>query len=193
MSLALRVLMRIAPLLLALAGCATGTATRAPEVLDRRTGATLTIAPAGWLFARDRSELAVGAHDYRVAQPVSVSVGGRRRWYLAVFEWSTLDARLAPRAPADVPLRLILDDRIVVLGPGVDPQDAGIARWPLAMPGRGARLRCYAIEEDVLRHWLAAREVRLRVGEEGQDPDGRYASRREARGALAALLGGATP
>jgi hypothetical protein len=181
----------LAPLLLLVVhGCASVDATRPREHLDRRTGATLTVTAQPWVFARDQPQLAAHGRDYLSIHAVEVNVGGRLAHYLAVFDWSTVDRRQRPATRAQR-LRLLLDDRQWVLeGQGVEPRAAGIADWPLKAPGRGARLRVYPADVELLRYWLKAGEVRLRSEGDPEDPDARFDSWRDGRAALAALVGG---
>lgn len=174
---------------LMLGGCSSVEALRPREHLDRRTGASLQIAAEPWIFAREQPQLAVNARDYLTVYPLRVNVGGRVTHYVAVFEWSTVDRRVAAREPADASFELLLDDRRVLLrGGGATPRDAGIADWPLPPPGRGAQLHVYAVEESMLRYWGAATLVRVRKGGAASDPDARFDAWRDGRAALVAFL-----
>jgi hypothetical protein len=178
-------------LALLLDGCSNVEALRPREHLDRRTGATLQIAAEPWIFAREQPQLAVNARDYLTVYPLRVNVGGRLAHYLAVFEWSTVDRRVAAPEPDDAAFELLLDDRRVPLrGGGATLRDAGIADWPLPPPGRGARLHVYAVEESMLRYWGAATLVRVRKGGDASDPDARFDAWRDGRAALVAFLAG---
>lgn len=176
-------------LLLMLLGCASGEALRPHEHLDRRTGATLTIAAEPWSFARQQPQLAVNARDYLTVYPLRVNVGGKLAYYLAIFEWSTVDRRMRPREPEAPGMDLLLDDRRIGLeGRGIDARDAGIASWPLQQPGRAARLRVFSIDESVLRHWSTATVVRAKIGAVATDTDAQFDTWRDGRAALVSLL-----
>jgi hypothetical protein len=175
-------------LLVMMPGCASGDPVRPREYLDRRTGATLTIAARPWSFAREQPQLAVHARDYLTIYALRVNVGGRDAHYLAVFAWSTVDRRRRPRDADAADLTLVMDDRRVRLtGRGVAAREAGIADWPLRPPGRGARLHVFPLDEALLGHLSRAGEVRVKV-EDSSDPDAGFDSWREGRAALAALL-----
>jgi hypothetical protein len=173
---------------LLLQGCASDGPPKPREHLDRRTGATLTLAAKPWVFAREQPQLAVHARDYLTMYALQVNVGGRIEHYLAVFDWSTVDRR-ERTAPAGQRLLLLLDDRRWVFeGQGVDPRAAGIADWPLTPPGRGARLRVYPVDAQLLIYWMRAVEARVRIDGDPADPDARFDTWQEARAALRALV-----
>jgi len=191
----MRPLHLLAPLLLmsALHACTSMDALRPREHLDRRTGATLTMAAQPWIFAREQPHLAVHARDYLSLQAVEVNVGGQLARYLVVFDWSTVDRR-EHAAPRQRRLILELDDRSWILqGEGVDPRAAGISEWPLKSPGLGAHLHVYPADEDLLRYWRLATDARVRSEGDPDDPDARLETWRDGRAALAALLDGGSP
>jgi hypothetical protein len=156
--------------------------------LDRRTGASLAIASDPWVFAREQPHLAAHARDYLSLHALDVNVGGRRATYLAVFDWSTVDRRRRPTRSGDARLLLLLDDRRVPLGDDVEPRAAGLSEWPLERPGRGARLRVYPVEGELLRYWSKAASVRIVSEGDPDDPEARFESWREGRAALARLI-----
>lgn len=140
--------------------------------LDRRTGTTLQITAKAWVLALDQPQLAAHARDYITLHGVQVSNGGERRFYLAVFYWSTVPGRNR-HAGLNPGLRLLADDRELLLKPAADTlRGAGISQWPLKAPGRDALLVLYPVEPELLRQLGHATRVLARPeGESGPPPE----------------------
>jgi hypothetical protein len=132
-------------------------------VLDQETGSTLVIAADPWLFARDQPLRAAHARDYVGVYPVEINTAGKRKHFLVVFYWSTVERR-GEFAGATPRIDLAVDDRRVVLSPGTEtPRDLGISKWPFTPPGKGSSFRVYAIDEVLIRQLATAQLVELRL------------------------------
>lgn len=132
------------------------------EILDRGTGATLHVSERPWVLALEQPQLAAHARDYVALYAVEIDTSGRRSYHLAAFFWSTVPGR--DRYAGDHPsLTLQVDDRQLRLDPlGKSPQDAGVSRWPLAPPARGALLTIYEVDTALLRQLAGNGRVRAR-------------------------------
>lgn len=97
-------------LIIALGGC-TSTPPGARELLDPRTGASITIVDAPLVFARERRDAAAHARDYLTIFAAEINEAGKRRLVLAVHDWSTIDQRTTGRRPARSELLLVADGR----------------------------------------------------------------------------------
>jgi hypothetical protein len=108
-------------------GCATpGTGTR--ELLDAKTGATLVVVDEPLILARERRDVAVQARDYLTLVGAEINVSGRRKLFLAVHEWSTIDSRATEHVShGNSALLLVADGRDVRLQPATDPAAASFA------------------------------------------------------------------
>lgn len=138
-------------------------------VLDRHTGTTLQITSEPWVLALEQPHLAVHARDYVALHAVETNNAGTRRYYLAVFYWSTVPGRNRHAGPSP-PLRLLLDDRYISLPAAQSLRDAGISRWPLRRPGRDPLLVLHAVDPQLLRRLGHA--SRLQVRPEPQEDSG---------------------
>lgn len=104
-------------------GCVTpGSGTR--EVLDSKTGATLLVVDEPLILARERRDVAVQARDYLTLVGAQINVSGRRKLFLAVHEWSTIDSRATEHmSHGNSALLLVADGRDLRLEPAADPTD----------------------------------------------------------------------
>jgi hypothetical protein len=145
------------------AGCATPHAAR--EYLDNDTAATVTVAQRGWIFARERPDLAVHAQDYVTITPVQTNRNGQRTIYLYCHVWSTI-GRLghATAIPANAELTLIADDRPVTLTRHTATLRAlGFGKEPVPTPNDAAELRAVKVDADLLRFLINAEQLRVAV------------------------------
>ncbi|MEO6186888.1 MAG: hypothetical protein ABIP38_00275 [Steroidobacteraceae bacterium] len=158
------------------------------SVLDRGTGATIQTSAKPWIFALDQPQLAANARDYIALYAVEINIGGNRRHYLAGFFWSTVPGRqqFAGASPA---ISLQVDDRTEQLSAGnLRPRDVGISRWPLPLPGRGAVLAVYEVDQAMLRQLGLATNLRVRPETDATLPaDIWFTSWREARSTFQAF------
>jgi hypothetical protein len=183
-------LRRLAPLLLCVFVLAPGVAgaDRPRTVLDQQTGSTLVIAAQPWTFAREQPHLAAHARDYVGLQAVETNTAGKRSQFLAVFFWSTIDRRgdYAGETPR---IELAVDDRRVLLSPGAaTPRELGISEWPLAPPGKAARLFVYPADATLLRQIAESRMFTLRLPDDRDGDQEPIATWKDGRAALKDFL-----
>jgi hypothetical protein len=148
--------------LLMLAACSTH---KAREYLDPQTAATITVAGRGWVFARERTDLAVHAQDYITITPVQLNRNGQRTLYLYCHVWSTID-RLADKSvtPKNAALALLADDRRIPLPVQIaEPRKLGFGRAPVAIPNKAAELRALPIDPELLGFIAHADRLRISV------------------------------
>jgi hypothetical protein len=135
----------------------------APDsILDRNTGATISISSDSWVMALEQTQFAATARDFIALYAAEINVTGERKYRLAVFFWSTVLGRehFAGSSPV---LTLRIDDRVLRLDPeGRTPRDLGFSKWPLKAPGHGASFMVYEIDEGVLRQMANAKQVAVR-------------------------------
>jgi hypothetical protein len=158
------------------------------SLLDRGTGATIQTSARPWIFALDQPQLAANARDYIALYAVEINIGGNRRHYLAGFFWSTVPGRqlFAGASPA---ISLQVDDRTEQLSArNLRPRDVGISRWPLPLPGRGAVLAVYEVDQALLRQMGLATHLQVRPETDATLPaDVWFTAWREARSAFQAF------
>ena len=91
------------------------------QVLDAKTGATLMVVDEPLILARERRDVAVQARDYLTVVAAEINLSGRRRLFLAVHEWSTIDSRAtSPMIRGHPALLLVADGRDLRLETAVD-------------------------------------------------------------------------
>jgi hypothetical protein len=123
----------------------------AKSVLDRITGATIQLSTAPWVLALEQLHMAAHTRDYLALYAVEINIAGKRSYHLAAFFWSTVPGR-TQYAGANPTVTLRVGDRELKLDPlGKTPRDMGISRWPLQLPGKGAVLAVYEVDEALLR------------------------------------------
>jgi len=135
----------------------------AREYVDADTAATISVANRSWVFARERSDLAVHAQDYITVTPVQINRNGVRVLYLYCQPWSTIDRRdNTAVVPPNVKLALQADDRRVELPTQVtDIRKLGFGSAPVAAPNNSAEIRVQAIDVDLLRFIVSAAQLRI--------------------------------
>jgi hypothetical protein len=178
-------------LLLASLPACTTPGTPAPWTsLDKRTGATVTVAGEPLVFARERTELAAHARDYVTLVTALLDTSGHFQYVLVCYQWSTVDARLDDQRPDDrATLIISADDRRFVLTPAErSSHDIGLDLTLEPPPGPHRRSRLYLTDLPTLRFLVAARAVRLQVSTGTGELTVPYQIWRDGRGALGALL-----
>ena len=110
-----------------LAGCATPVS-GPRQVLDTKTGATLVVVDRPLILARERRDVAVQARDYLTLVAAEINFSGRRRLFLVVHEWSTIDSRATSPTRGHPALLLVADGRDLRLEPAADQAAASLAQ-----------------------------------------------------------------
>jgi hypothetical protein len=146
-----------------LAAAAQGGGSVARQYLDEQTAATITVAGEPFVFARERSELAVNARDYVSLAPLEINRSGTRRQYWFGYLWSTIDRREgALTLAADDQLVLLADGRPIRLqSSGQSLRELGIGEPPWQRPGRAAVPLLFAAEPDTVAFIGDAAELSL--------------------------------
>jgi hypothetical protein len=146
---------------------ACGHAPRVREYLDESTAATITASEQGWIFARERSDLAVHARDYITITPVLVNRGGTRVMYLYCQLWSTIDWRRDKSlVAAKNELALLADDRRLPLISAADTlRQLGFGHSPVDTSSQTEDLRVVRIDADFLRFMVNASQLRIAVSQ----------------------------
>jgi hypothetical protein len=165
-----RLFIRLALALAALltVGCASvGAGVDPPrEYLDESTAATVTVANAPLVFARERTELAANARDYVTLATAAVDRTGKIGYVLVCYRWSTVDARLDQEPPSDWDTIVLQADdrRITFSSPSRSARDAGIGTPVHPPPGPTQSQSVYRTDLATLRFIAAARHLRLELG-----------------------------
>ncbi len=186
--------MKSAPLLVCLLLlCGVANAREPRQLLDRGTGATLTLAAAPWVHARERPLVAANVRDYAALQAVDINTSGRHASYLVVFRWSTIDRRGSDGAFKGR-LLLQVDDRQLRLEPAAsDPRELGISRWPLELPGKGAQWQLYRVDPTVLRQMADSQHIGLSFPDETEPDLLPFTPWRSGQAELAAFMAAVAP
>ena len=159
-------------------------AERPHTVLDPQTGSTLVIATQAWTFAREQPHLAAHARDYIALQAFEMNTAGKRRQFLAVFYWSTIERR-GDFAGTAARVELTVDDRRITLSPAEGSlRDIGVSQWPLSPPGKGARLALYRVDPTLLRQLAEVRIATLRLLDDRDGDTEAVATWKDGRAAL---------
>jgi hypothetical protein len=171
-----------------LAGCTALPVTGPRDVLDERTGDTLTVVEMPWIFARARTDVAANARDYLQLVAAEASRSGNYRVYLIAQFWSTVDRRMSPYPNATRGKVLIqADGRELLLTPVQPFPTLFTQRTDLHAPMR-ARAVSWVYETDLatLEYLAESKSVSLRLTEQAlQLP---YSSWSAAQGDLLALV-----
>lgn len=154
-------------LILLTAACSHAPAVR--EYLDESTAATITVGEEGWIFARERSDLAVHARDYITMTPVLVNRSGARAMYLYCQLWSTIDRRGDNAlVSAKSNLALLADDRRLELTIGAGAaRQLGFGHSPVGKTSQTEDLRIVRIDAEFLRFMTNASQLRIVISHEG--------------------------
>lgn len=157
--------------------------------LDETTAATITLAVDTFVFARERTDLAVNARDYVSLVPIEVNRAGDRTYYWSAYVWSTIDRRegdpIVTQSDEFVlmadgrPIRLQRDTRL--------PRQLGIAALPTPFPVRAAVAVLFPTDPEILSYVGAATDLRMQRIRNGQDEE--FSLWRDARQALRSFVG----
>lgn len=158
------------------------------QYLDSATAVTVTVAKHGWIFARERPDLAVHARDYITLTPVQANRNGQRTIYLYCQVWSTIDrVDDAPILTKDVDLALIADDRRVQLPKqAADPRRFGFGQVPVVAPNKAVEVRLLAVDMELLRFIVNANATKIALGT-GESAE-YFLLWRDARAAVSAFI-----
>jgi hypothetical protein len=156
-------------LFMALAGCTTlPVATGPREILDERTGDTLSVVEAPWIFARTRTDVAANARDYVQLVAAEASSAGKYRVYLVAQFWSTVDRRMSPYPKAT-------DGKLLIQADGREIAFTPVQPFPTLFSHRNdlfapQRTRCitwvYATDLATLEYMAESSSVSLRLSEQ---------------------------
>ena len=175
-------------LILTLCACVSLPATGPREVLDERTGDTLRVVEAPWIFARARTDVAANARDYLQLVAAEASSAGKYRVYLLAQFWSTVDRRMSayPRADAGS-LVVLADGRELTMTPVQPFPTLFTKRDDLHAPDH-ARAVTWAYETDLntLEYIAESSSVTLRLSEQALPLP--YETWSDARADLLALV-----
>ena len=125
-------------ILAALPACSGTPALRPREILDDRSGSTLSVVARPLVFARERSDVAANARDYATLVAVDFDQSGNYHDYMLLYRWSTVDPRMSPPPASDQgELRIIAEGRDIDLKPL--PELPGSRTRPRAAHSRARR------------------------------------------------------
>jgi hypothetical protein len=141
------------------------------EYLDQSTAVTIVVVSKPFVFARERSDLAVNARDYLSLTPLQVNRSGDRHLYWFGFRWSTIGSRnREPPVKDGVEYVLLADGRPIALRPvGRSLREVGIGELPLRSPSRHATPVLFAADAEILNYAAAATEVSVHLIYEDQN------------------------
>ena len=154
---------------LALGACASNPPDEPREYLDEMSATTVTVAPGGLVFARERPELAVHARDYITLVPLDVNHSGRHAQYFYVYVWSTIDKRGLPaRDASNGQIELLADGRQIPLVPArATPRELGLAVPPVRAPSDSAQLLITPTDRETLEFLSRATDIRVVAQHDG--------------------------
>jgi hypothetical protein len=180
-------------ILAALPACSGTPALRPREILDDRSGNTLSVVARPLVFARERSDVAAHERDYATLVAVEIDQSGNYHDYLLLYRWSTVDPRMsAPPAADQGELRIIAEGRDIDLMPlSALPVGLGHGR-ELHVPAHGDVVaRAYDVDATTLRYIAESHELYVRMPQEMLAAP--FALREDGRGALAEFARSAGP
>jgi hypothetical protein len=125
------------------------------NVLDERSGVSLTVVDQPLVLARERRDVAVQARDYLTLVAAQINESGRRELVWVVHQWSTIDSRATEFQPTPgEPLLLVADGRDVRLHPIRSPaarlySENSVLRAP---PDALAVTTVYAVDDATLEY-----------------------------------------
>lgn len=162
-------------LLLACCAARASAADLAPtEVLDERTGATLTVVHEPLVFALERSILAANARDYVSLTAAEVDRSGHIQVYLIGYIWSTIDRRNrgVQADLAALPLELTADGRLIRLKPAAEfPKDFLDDEKMLAPKAAHLQRAAYLTTREALRYVAESKHLAVSFVAEPADGD----------------------
>jgi hypothetical protein len=123
------------------------------NVLDERSGISLTVVDQPLVLARERRDVAVQARDYLTLVAAQINESGQRELVWVVHQWSTIDSRAAEFQPTPgEPLLLVADGRDVRLHP-IRSAAAYIQHSALRAPADAlAVTTVYAVDDETLQY-----------------------------------------
>jgi hypothetical protein len=171
-----------------LSACTASAPRPSHEILDEKTGDTLTVVDRPLVFARERSDVAANERDYATLVAVEIDQSGKYREFLLLYRWSTVDRRMS--APPDSQageLKILADGRVIDLHP-LDEVPIGLTRRrEMHLPEHGDVVsRAYPIDVSTLSFIAASRELSVRMPQESLDTP--FTMWEDGRGALAQFL-----
>lgn len=177
-----------AAFVLALGACVAQPPDGPREYLDETSAATVTVAPGGLVFARERPELAVHARDYITVVPLDVNRAGKHALYLYVYLWSTIDKRGLKYRDAGIgAIDLLADGRQIPLVPTqATARELGLARPPVPAPSDSAQLLIVPTDRETLE--LVSRAIDLSAVLRQDGGDDRFQLWSGSRDSIVALL-----
>ncbi len=180
-------------ILAALPACSGTPALRPREILDDRSGSTLSVVARPLVFARERSDVAANARDYATLVAVEIDQSGNYHDYMLLYRWSTVDPRMSPPPASDQgELRIIAEGRDIDLKPLPElPVGLGHGR-ELHIPAHGDVIaHAYAVDATTLRYIAESRELYVRMPQESLATP--FALWEDGRAALAQFARSAGP
>jgi hypothetical protein len=180
-------------ILAALPACSGTRVLRAHEILDDRSGSTLSVVAQPLVFARERTDVAANARDYATLVAVEVDQSGNYHDYLLLYRWSTVDPRMSPPPASDQgELRIIAEGRDIDLTPLPELPISLAHGRELHVPVHGGLIaHAYVIDATTLRYIAESHELYVRMPQEALGTP--FALREDGRGALAQFAGVAGP
>ncbi len=165
------------------------------EILDKETGATISVVGRPLVFAHERPERAAHMRDYITLAAAAVNRQGRIEYDLIAYFWTTLDAHGLEGEPfkerasglESKPLTIAADDRRILLqlaASSVRDAGIGLALGAPAPPSSAAAV--YATDLSTLRFLAAARHLSVLADED--DPASNFELWADRRGALKQLV-----
>ena len=140
------------------AGCASD-APRVNEYLDPQTAVTIRSLAEPLVYAHDAPELAANTRDYLSLGLVETNNMGRRKHYLALISWSTIDRHRVGIVAAPVPERVELDlggKPLELAGASHEPRGFGIGGRLFRPPAGYSGESWYEVTPAQLRALAAA-------------------------------------
>ena len=156
---------------IALAACGGTQPTRPRELLDEKTGSTVSVVSAPLIFARERTDVAAHARDYATLVAAEIDQSGAFQDYLLLYRWSTVDRRMSPPPqPEAGQLRILAHGRVVDLKP-LDSMPTGLEhRRELHLPVHGEVVaHAYIVDAQTLRFLAESESLSIRMPQEPLD------------------------
>lgn len=158
------------------------------EYVDELTAASITVASASLVFARERTDLAVNARDYLTLTPLEINRTGHRAYFWSGYLWSTIDrrGRQGILAPGDA-LVLLADGRPIALkSAGTSLREQGVGEPPTRAPARTAIPVLFPATPEEIAYVSRAEELHVELLRDGRgDP---FPLWKDARRALRAFV-----
>ena len=158
------------------------------EYLDETTAATITAVAEPYIFARERTDLAVNARDYVSLAALEINRAGQRSYHWFAYVWSTIDRRGDPSGATPVDQFVLLADgrAITLRGEARSLREAGVGQPPLPAPTRQAQALMFAADTEVFDY--VAGSADLRVVLLRKDDQSEFLPWRDARDSLQAFV-----